>query len=336
MEQRSQVEILFTIIDETATLLKEELSCTYIEAVAETGENIFQQSILQENISELNKKRLEKEYSSILKRNYSNEEIRKAYQLAILKGMHEGAQVNHQMTPDAVALFMGYLVRKLSHDKEEVAIFDPAIGTGNLLTAIMNQNTGKTINAFGSDIDDLLIKLSYVNANLQKHNIQLYNQDSLEPLYVDPVDVIVCDLPYGYYPNDVNASNYKMKADTGHSYAHHLFIEQSYKYIKPGGYLVLLIPNALFESAEANKLNTFITENMHIQGLIQLPSTMFKKKEAAKSVFILQKKAENVLAPKQALLASLPSFSNRDSMARMIQQIDQWFEDEKESVEKTH
>jgi site-specific DNA-methyltransferase (adenine-specific) len=330
MEQRSQVEILFTIIDETATLLKEELSCTYIEAVAETGENIFQQAILQENISELNKKRLEKEYASILKRQYSSEEIRKAFQLSILKGMHEGAQVNHQMTPDAVALFIGYLVRKLNASKEQFTIFDPAIGTGNLLTAIMNQNTGKSISAFGSDIDDLLIKLSYVNANLQEHNIQLFNQDSLEPLYVDPVDVVVSDLPYGYYPNDVNASNYKLKAESGHSYAHHLFIEQSMKYTKPGGYLLFLIPNALFDSPEAQKLNAFITENMYIQGLIQLPTTMFKQKEAAKSIFILQKKEDGIKAPKQALLANLPSFSNRDSMARMIQQIDQWFADEKE------
>ncbi|MBD8068977.1 class I SAM-dependent methyltransferase [Bacillus sp. PS06] len=335
MEQRSQVEILFKLIDETATLLKEELSCTYIEAVAETGENIFQQAIVQEEVSELSKKHLEKEYSSLLKMNYSKEEIRKAYQLAILKGMHEGAQVNHQMTPDAVALFIGYLISKVTRDKKHFTIFDPAIGTANLLTAVMNQNADKEINAFGSEVDDLLVKLAYVSANLQEHNIQLYNQDSLEKLYVDPVDIVVCDLPYGYYPNDVNAANYTLKVDSGHSYAHHLFIEQSLNHTKPGGYIVLLIPNALFESPEAPKLNAFITENMHIQGLIQLPTTMFRNKDAAKSIFMLQKKAEGITAPKQALLANLPSFSNRDSMTSMIQKIDQWFEDEKKlEVEK--
>ncbi|WP_078545093.1 class I SAM-dependent methyltransferase [Litchfieldia alkalitelluris] len=329
MEQRSQVEILFKVIDETASLLREELACTYIEGVAETGENLFQQAILQEEISELSKKRLEKEYSLFYKQRFTKEEIRKAYQLSILKGMHEASQANHQMTPDAVALFIGYLVKKVTEGKEQLSIFDPAIGTGNLLTAVLNQNTDKTVKAYGCDVDDLLIRLAFVNANLQEQNVELFNQDSLEALYVDPVDVIVCDLPYGYYPNDVNASNYQLKAETGHSYAHHLFIEQSLKYTQEGGFVLLLIPNALFESDQTKQLNSFLHEHAYIQGLIQLPSTMFKQKEAAKSVFILQKKAEGVQAPKQTLLANLPSFSNKEAMSNMVQKIDQWFKDEK-------
>ena len=47
------VEQLFTIFNETALVLQEELSCTYLEALAETGENLFHGSILQEEVSEL-------------------------------------------------------------------------------------------------------------------------------------------------------------------------------------------------------------------------------------------------------------------------------------------
>ena len=43
------VEELFTVLNETATLLQEELNCSYLEALAETGENIFQESVIQEN-----------------------------------------------------------------------------------------------------------------------------------------------------------------------------------------------------------------------------------------------------------------------------------------------
>ncbi|MEH7387474.1 class I SAM-dependent methyltransferase, partial [Bacillus sp. JJ1521] len=86
MAQISAVEKLFTVIDNTATILKEELSCTYLEAVAETGENLFQNTILQEELSELSKKRIQKEYTQIKLDQYSAEEIRKAYQLAALKG----------------------------------------------------------------------------------------------------------------------------------------------------------------------------------------------------------------------------------------------------------
>ena len=329
MEQTSLVEALFTMINNTASVIKEELSCTYLEAVAETGENIFQSSILQEDISELAKKRLEKEYKSVQFDRYSNEEIRKAFQLAILKGMKEAVQANHEMTPDTVALFMGYLVSKLTKENPYFSIFDPAVGTGNLLTTILNQNHTKEIDAYGSDIDDLLIKLAYVTANIQKHTIQFFNQDSLESLYVDPVDVVVADLPVGYYPNSIGAAKYELRSDEGHSYAHHLFIEQSHTYTKEGGYMLFLVPNNLFTSEQAPKLNDYVKKNSYIQGLIQLPLSMFKNEQSAKSIFILQKKGENVKPPKQALLVNLPSFSNKAAMSGIIEKIDGWFESEK-------
>ncbi len=94
-------------------LLQEELSCTYLEALAETGENLFQGAILQEELSELTVKRLKKQYEEIHLEKYSNEEIRKAYQLVILKGMKENVQPNHQMTPDSVGMLVAYLVDKV-------------------------------------------------------------------------------------------------------------------------------------------------------------------------------------------------------------------------------
>ena len=58
----------------------------------------------------------------------------------------------------------------------------------------------------------------------------------------------------------------RLKADKGHSYAHHLFIEQSIRYIKEGGYLFFLIPNGLFESEQAQKLHEYLKKNVYIQG----------------------------------------------------------------------
>ncbi|KHF28854.1 hypothetical protein LR68_02424 [Anoxybacillus sp. BCO1] len=54
------LEKLFTIIDETATWLQEELKCSYLEAVAETGENLFHGDVLQEEVNELIKKTFKK------------------------------------------------------------------------------------------------------------------------------------------------------------------------------------------------------------------------------------------------------------------------------------
>lgn len=319
----SPVEELFTVMNETALILQEELSCTYLEALAETGENLFQGSILQEELSEVTKKRLEKLYDQVHLIKYQNEELRKAYQLVILKGMQQNVQANHQMTPDSVGMLVGYLVNKFMKDTS-FTVLDPAVGTGNLLTTVLNQLHPKAVEAIGVDVDDLLIKLAYANANLQKHPIQFFNQDSLEQLFVDPVEAVICDLPIGYYPNDVRASDYEIKADEGHTYSHHLFIEQSTRHVKAGGYLFLVIPNGLFESEQAAKLHEFIKNHLIIQGILQLPQSMFKSKQIAKSIFILQKQGEQITPPKQALLVDLPSLSNAAAMEKMIMKIDKW------------
>ncbi|MEK5173114.1 class I SAM-dependent methyltransferase [Heyndrickxia sp. FSL W8-0496] len=325
----SPMETIFNIFNETTTILQEELNCSYLEALAETGENLFHGNIIQEELSELTVKRLQKKYSELNIDLFSQEQIRKAYQLAILKGMKDSVQSNHQMTPDSIGLVFSYLIKKFMAELSSFSLLDPAVGTGNLLTTILNQMDDIEITSYGVDIDDLLIKLAYIGANLQSQPIQFFNQDSLEPLFIESVDAVVCDLPVGYYPNDEGAEKYTLKADNGHSYAHHLFIEQSINQTKPGGYLFFLIPNGLFESEQAPKLHKFLSEQVNIQGILKLPESMFKNPNAAKSIFILQKKAPALKAPKQVLIANLPSLSNQSSMENMIGKIDKWFMENK-------
>ncbi len=205
-------------------------------------------------------------------------------------------------------------------------MLDPAIGTGNLMTTVFNSaQENVTMSGFGVEVDEVLIKLALVNANLQKHAIEFFHQDGLAPLYIDPVDAVVSDLPVGYYPNEIGASEYKLKADEGMSYAHHLFIEQSVKHTKEGGYLFFLVPNFIFESDQAPKLHAFIKETCFIQGLLQLPVSMFKNEKNAKSIFVLQKKGPSVTMPKQALLVELPKFSNMKAMEDIMDQLNTWF-----------
>ncbi|PFW30081.1 SAM-dependent methyltransferase [Bacillus cereus] len=320
------VETLFSIFDSSAVVLRKELDVTYLEALVETGDNLFEGAILQEELSESAIERLNREYSTFNEETYKGEEIRKAFQLAILKGMKEGVQANHEMTPDAVGMFMSYLFHKFMQGQNEITVLDPAIGTGNLVTTVFNSaKEGLTMSGFGVEVDEVLIKLALVNANLQKHAIEFFHQDGLAPLYIDPVDAVVSDLPVGYYPNEIGASEYKLKADEGMSYAHHLFIEQSVKHTKEGGYLFFLVPNFIFESDQAPKLHAFIKETCFIQGLLQLPVSMFKNEKNAKSIFVLQKKGANVTMPKQALLVELPKFSNMKAMEDIMDQLNTWF-----------
>ncbi|OTX84021.1 class I SAM-dependent methyltransferase [Bacillus wiedmannii] len=320
------VETLFSIFDSSAVVLRKELDVTYLEALVETGDNLFEGAILQEELSESAIERLNREYSTFNEETYKGEEIRKAFQLAILKGMKEGVQANHEMTPDAVGMFMSYLFHKFMQGQNEITVLDPAIGTGNLMTTVFNSaKEGLAMSGFGVEVDEVLIKLALVNANLQKHAIEFFHQDGLAPLYIDPVDAVISDLPIGYYPNEIGASEYKLKADEGMSYAHHLFIEQSVKHTKEGGYLFFLVPNFIFESDQAPKLHAFIKETCFIQGLLQLPVSMFKNEKNAKSIFVLQKKGPSVTMPKQALLVELPKFSNMKAMENIMDQLNTWF-----------
>lgn len=324
----TRTEELFEVLNRSSEILQKEHSITYLEALAESGENLFQQSVLQP-VSADSKKQMVQAYEMVDMEQCKPEEIRKAFQLAVLKGMKEATQPHHEMTPDAVALFLSYLVNKFTRHKESFSVLDPAAGAGNLLTAVLNGARSTVSTSFAVEVDEILLKLAYTSANLQRHQTQFFHQDSLQPLLIDPVDVVMCDLPIGYYPQEDTASRYQLKAEEGLSYAHHLMIEQSFNHTKDGGYLLFLIPNGLFQSNQAQALQKFVNREAIIQGLLQLPLTMFKNEKHAKSIFLLQKKGEGVKPPSQALLAKLPSFSKRQGMENMIGQIDAWFQKEK-------
>ena len=147
--------------DSSAVVLRKELDVTYLEALVETGDNLFEGAILQEELSESAIERLNREYSTFNEETYKGEEIRKAFQLAILKGMKEGVQANHEMTPDAVGMFMSYLFHKFMQGQNEITVLDPAIGTGNLMTTVFNSaKEGLTMSGFGVEVDEVLICFS--------------------------------------------------------------------------------------------------------------------------------------------------------------------------------
>ena len=258
----------------------------------------------------------------------TKEDIRKAIQIAILKGMRKGSQPNHQMTPDTMGLLVGYFVEQFFEarlEKEKISILDPAVGTGNLLITVMNLLDGK-VEATGVEVDELLIRLAAATADLTEQPVSLYRQDALQDLLVNPADAVVCDLPVGYYPNEEVALDYELCAAEGMSYAHHLFIEQSINYTKDGGYLFFLAPTHLFESEQAKQLHKYMKKHAWIQAIIQLPDTMFANKAHEKSIVILQKQGEGFKAPKEVLLAKVPNMQNKQALAMFFEKVQIWKE----------
>lgn len=322
--EKSNVETLFSWLDETTEVIQQQQNEPYLESLTIMMEFLLDEK-LPEGIDDILSRKLQTALVQIDFHSYKNEEIRKAIQLAILKGMKDSTQQQHLMTPETVGLIVGYLADKLTKNKETIRLFDPVSGTGNLLTTVLGQ-LKQDVKAYASEVDSTLIQLAVLNANLQRKQIEFYHQDSLRPFLLDPVDLIVADLPVGYYPDDIQASEFELKSDSGHSYAHHLLIEQSMKYTVNGGYLILVIPEFLFDSDQSDKLHNFLQKHAHIVGLIRLPDTAFKSEKNAKSILILQKKGKDTSTPKQPLLVQMPSLKNSNAMADILGKMNVWFE----------
>ncbi len=329
--EKSNVETLYEWLDNTTASIENYVKAPYLDCLTFTLEILFYREV-PEDWDDIITHKLNTALKQIEHDVLDKADIRKAVQLAILKGMKGSTQQQHLMTPETVALIVGYLAEKLTAEKKALRIFDPAGGTGNLITTVLDQ-LPQSVEAFASEVDPTLIQLAVLNANLQERQIEFFHQDSLQPFLMDPVDLVIADLPVGYYPDNVRASNFELKADEGHSYAHHLFIEQSINYTKEAGYLIFVIPEFLFDSDQSDKLHRYLREHAHIIGVLRLPETAFTTKKNIKSILILQKKGNNTIAPKQPLLAQVPSFKNTDAISNSLGKINEWFQRYKE--EKT-
>lgn len=303
-------EVIFSYINEQAEQYEQNGNNTYLEGVLETLEEVL--DVRDDWPGQEAKK----------------EDIRKAIQIAILKGMRKNSQPNHQMTPDTLGLLVGYFVEQFLEEalKEgQLSVLDLAAGTGNLLFTMMNMFEGK-INATGIEVDELLIRLAADTAELIEQPVELYHQDALQKMLVDPVDAVVCDLPVGYYPNEEVALEYELCAKEGMSYSHHLMIEQAVNHTKDGGYLFFFVPATLFESELAKDLHNYLKTHTWIQAVIQLPENLFSSKALEKSLLILQKPSKQLKAPREVLLAKVPTMTNKQAMALFFEKVQMWKE----------
>ncbi|REB06545.1 class I SAM-dependent methyltransferase [Sporosarcina sp. BI001-red] len=253
----------------------------------------------------------------------TKEEIRRGLQLAILKGMRQNVQPHHQMTPDAIGMLIARISSFLLPQKEEVQLLDLAAGTGNLLLTVMN-SVDIPVSSIAVEIDELLARLIVAGANLMEQPIQIYVQDALRPLLVDPVDLAVCDLPVGFYPDDENALNYEMMPSEGHAYSHHLFIEQTIQHLKPEGYGIFIVPSSLFESVQSSELHKYLKKHTVIRGILQLPQTLFKNASQSKSLLILQKPSERAMPTPDVLLATVPDMTDKQAMISFFNKMEDW------------
>ncbi|KXT77908.1 class I SAM-dependent methyltransferase [Streptococcus sp. DD13] len=251
------------------------------------------------------------------------EEWRRSFQFLFIKGNQtEPLQFNHQFTPDSIGFLMTYLIDQLT-ESETVTVLEIGSGTGNLAYTILNHSQ-RTLDYYGIEVDDLLIDLSASIADVMGVELGFAQGDAVRPQILKESQVIVGDLPIGYYPDDTIAHRYQVAAKEEHTYAHHLLMEQALKYLKKDGFAIFLAPNDLLSSPQADLLKKWLQEQASLLAIIALPQNVFRAKHMSKSIFILQRKKE---VEKEVFVYPIRDLQNADEMRDFTLKFKKWQEE---------
>ena len=295
-----KIEQAYTYLLENIQVIQNDLATNFYDALVE------QNSIYLDGETDLEQI---KENNQTLKRlALRKEEWLKTYQFLLMKASQtEPLQANHQFTPDIIALLLVFIVEELLAS-EEVSILEMGSGMG-ILGATFLTSLSKKVDYLGLEVDDLLIDLAASMADVIGLEASFVQGDAVRPQMFKESDVVISDLPVGYYPDDAVASRYQVASSQEHTYAHHLFMEQGLKYIKYDGYAIFLAPSDLLTSPQSDLLKGWLKEEASLTAMISLPENLFANSKQSKTIFILQKKTDMTVEPFVYPLASLQDTS---------------------------
>lgn len=327
-----KIEEAFYLYLEGVQLLQGALKTSFLDAYIENIENIndeYQVRVLDGVPDQATVAKLQTTYQKIKAIELLPEEKRKLSQLLLLKGMQtEPLQANHQLTPDSIGFLFVFLLEQLYPDKtKSYHLLDLTVGMGNLLLTLLTnlKQSGYQIEATGVDNDETLLAIASSNSQWIGEAVSLFHQDSLQDLLVDPVDMAVGDLPIGYYPIDENAQRFTTGVKNGHSYAHHLLLEQSMHYVKEEGFGLFLLPSNFLETEQSGQFKAWLAEKeAFLQGVIQLPDELFKSKAAQKSILLLQRAGKSVKQVPEVLVAKLETLKDPKAVVAFFDEFKAW------------
>ena len=283
-----KIEQAYTYLLENIQIIQNDLATNFYDALIE------QNSIYLDGETNL---QVVKDNNKSLKRlALRKEEWLRTYQFLLMKAAQtEPLQANHQFTPDTVALLLVFIIEEL-WPAQEMNLLELGSGMG-ILGASFLTSLDKKVDYLGVEIDDLLIDLAASITEVIGLPAVYAQGDAVRPQILKESDIIISDLPIGYYPDDQVASRYEVAASDEHTYAHHLLMEQSLKYLKNGGFAIFLAPSNLLSSPQSDLLKLWLKKNAQLVAMITLPENLFSQGSNSKAIFVLQKKGSKAVEP---------------------------------------
>ena len=307
-----KIEQTYMLLLENVQEIQNDLLTSFYDALIEQNGSYLDGDIELDSVRQNNEK------LKALK--LSKEEWRRAYQFLLMKAAQtEPLQANHQFTPDSIGFILTFLIDQLSK-KGYIDILEIGSGMGNLAETILN-NTQKNMDYLGLELDDLLIDISASIADVMDAKASFVQGDAVRPQVLKESDVIISDLPVGFYPDDSIAARYEVASRQEHTYAHHLLMEQSLKYLKSDGYAIFLAPNDLLTSSQSDLLKKWLQKHAQIVAMIALPESLFGNAAYAKTIFVLKKQDEQAVQP---FVYALSDLQNQADLLTFSEKFQNW------------
>nr|WP_283678654.1 class I SAM-dependent methyltransferase [Lentilactobacillus sp. Marseille-Q4993] len=316
------------MFDQATVMIRNDRDISYMDAMIEALESFADMQIDSEGLSSKTVNGLTEILNEADIESIGTDTIRQALQMISLKAIKEDKiQPNFQITPNTIGDVVAYIAAGLLEGNSSISMLDPALGSANLLTTVaaqLKKSLGVSADLYGIENDDTMFELAGVSLDLQKVAAQLYHADAVVDVMVPPVDLIVSDLPVGYYPIDDNVKNFETKAKEGHSFVHHLYLEMSANHLKDGGFGIFVVPSSIFQTTEAKSLLKWMSGRVYLQGILNLPKELFASESAQKSILIMQKTGANAKQAEPVMLGEFPSFKDGKAVQKFLTEIDEW------------
>ena len=306
-----KIEEAFGLLLENIQTIQNQLGTNFYDALIEQNA-----AYLGEAEDEL----IAKNNQRLRELNLTAEEWRRTFQFLFIKANQtEPMQHNHHFTPDSIGFLLTFLLDELVAG-QTASVLEIGSGTGNLAQTILHHSQ-KQLDYLGVEVDDLLIDLSASMAEVMDSGISFVQGDAVRPQILKESQIIISDLPVGYYPNDAIAQRYQVASDKGHTYAHHLLMEQSLKYLAKDGYAIFLAPNDLLTSEQSPLLKAWLQDQASVVATIALPTNLFGNPNQAKSIFILQKKGH---LSRPTFVYALQDLQNSEDLQAFVTAFKKW------------
>ena len=313
MNEGSNFELFYDVLDESINKLYEIKKDRFLRLLVESGRNIVECDVLNKEATPEQKQELLAIYDKLSDVDFNVEEIRKAFQMMVLRAFKEENLKNGDITPDTIGFFIAYLINKLIPKQQALKILDPVVGTGNLLYSVAN-HLDCELELFGIENIKDVLDIATILGDLLNYKVEMYCQDTLDHPF-SGMDVVVADLP-----------DYNVK-ELDDRYFPYLCVLQHMSSLKDDGYFIGIVPNDFFEHDEDGFFKENIQKYGSVLGVLELPTNMFKSNP--KSIIIFSRVA---LESKKCLLVELPSFSDAAALNKALIKIEQWFEINKKEV----